>query len=102
MQTIATAEQAYKVRSPGHVYTIDLNELVTNTIVDTTNPANPVTTTVTGDLQAIPKCPRGTAGTTDYSVAENTDANGLVTGFTVTCDVAGSGHGSFTPGVDSN
>ncbi|NIM05338.1 MAG: prepilin-type N-terminal cleavage/methylation domain-containing protein [Armatimonadetes bacterium] len=94
MQTIANAEQAYKVRSPGHVYTTDLTLLV--------GPDQ--------DLQALPRCPTdsGLSTTDDYTVTENLDGS-----ITIRCNSdsatdavdhntvgADTNHG-FTPGVDS-
>lgn len=100
MQTIANAEQAFRVRSTGHAYTTDLTELV--------GPDQ--------DLQAIPQCPNDSASgtddtTPDYLVAINTDGT-----ITVRCDGDGgdgtsdaifhntvaddTDHG-FTPGVDA-
>jgi type IV pilus assembly protein PilA len=94
MQTIANAEQAYRVRSAGHQYvpatgsTSDLTLLI-----DPTNH--------TQDLQALPQCPSDTDQNAldDYNV-EVLEDNGLVTGITITCNREAT-HGSFTPGVDS-
>jgi type IV pilus assembly protein PilA len=72
MQTIANAEQAYKVSSAGHLYTATIGNLP--------------------DLQAVPKCPSNG----NYTVTLDSPAVGQ---FTVKCDAAG--HGTFTPGVDS-
>jgi type IV pilus assembly protein PilA len=85
MQTIANAEQAYKVRSVGHVYTSSLTDLIA---------VDPISGQQ--DLQSIPQCPSDD-GTTDpdYSVTLNADGT-----FTVTCLVDGT-HGTFTPGVDA-
>lgn len=102
MQTIANAEQAYRVRSVGHAYTTTLTDLVGDD----------------QDLQAVPQCPNdSTAGVTDtddYAAVIN--ANGTLT---ITCTSDGGGdatiagfhnsvssepgnetHG-FTPGVDA-
>ena len=98
MQTIANAEQAYKVRSATHVYTTDLVS----------------TGTLWGDgtdLQALPVCPDG--GT--YSVAitgtvASPTGTGTATtipagGFGVECSYTGGGavklHGGFVPGVNA-
>jgi len=95
MQTIANAEQAYKVRSAGHTYTDDLTLLVGTD----------------QDLQALPRCPTDTGAVTtdDYTVTLNADgsvtvrcasddANGAATFHnTVGAD---TNHG-FTPGIDS-
>ena len=91
MQTIANAEQAFRVRSDGHQYvpatgsTSDLSRLLGTT----------------EDLQALPQCPSDTDQTArdDYSV-EVLEDNGQVTGLTITCNRETT-HGSFTPGVDS-
>ena len=92
MQTIANAEQAYRVRSAGHQYvpatgsTSDLSLLIGTA----------------EDLQALPQCPSDTdpAATDDYSV-EVLEDNGLITGIRVTCNRDTANHGGFTPGVDS-
>lgn len=73
MQTIANAEQAFKVSDPSRQYTTDLTKLK--------------------DLPAVPKCPDG--GT--YSVVINVDGT-----ITVSCNYNTNAHGAFTPGVDSN
>ena len=96
MQTIANAEQAYKVRSAAHVYTDDL--------VVATSPL--LTGTNSGDLQALPVCP--TAGiytAAIHLVAETVKASDGTTdivapagSITITC----SEHGNFTPGMDSS
>jgi len=82
MQTIANAEQAFKVRDAKHQYTETLTDLEP-------------------DLQAVPKCPN--AGT--YSVKK--DENGTGT-FTVHCSIADhdaapvSGEpAGYTPGKNS-
>ena len=100
MQTIANAEQAYRVRSTGHAYTEDLALLVGSD----------------QDLQAIPQCPNDSLSgaddtTPDYTVTINA-ADGTIT---VRCDGDGDSgndatfhntvgtdttHG-FTPGVDA-
>jgi len=106
MQTIANAEQAFKVRSATHEYTTDL------TSVDA-----PDAVTLCGagkDLVACPRCPTSTqaAGVADYAVS-TPDANGQIT---ITCISAagdataepslthnenGTTTPGFTPGVDS-
>jgi type IV pilus assembly protein PilA len=93
MQTIAHAEQAYKLRSPAHQYTEDLTELVG----------------VNADLQTVPRCPSDSAAdtTNDYSVTKNAGGN-----LTIRCNSdntaeaaehntvgADTDHG-FTPGLD--
>lgn len=93
-QTIANAEQAYKIRSASHVYTTDLTSSGTLWGDGT-------------DLQALPVCPDG--GT--YTVATNpptgtvVGVNGTgvtnipVGGFGVQCDYGN--HGGFVPGVNA-
>jgi len=98
MQTIANAEQAYRVRSPGHQYvpasgsTSDLDLLI--------DPVNH-----TQDLQALPQCPSDTdpLAIDDYSVEvlEDPATPGLIIGIRVTCNRDATNHGGFTPGVDS-
>jgi type IV pilus assembly protein PilA len=73
MQTIANAEQAFKVSDASRQYTTDLTKLK--------------------DLPAVPKCPDNGA----YSVKINADGS-----ITVSCNYNTSAHGTFTPGVDSN
>lgn len=91
MQTIANAEQAYRVRSAGHTY------------VPATGSSSDLSLLIgtTEDLQALPQCPSDTdaAATDDYTV-EVLEEDGLVTGITITCNRDAT-HGSFTPGVDS-
>ena len=58
MQTIANAEQAYRVRSSGHVYTADLAQLIG---------------TAGGDLSSLPSCPRDATPGDDYTVTLNDD-----------------------------
>jgi type IV pilus assembly protein PilA len=97
MQTIANAEQAYKVRSTGHVYTTDLTELI--------GPDQ--------DLQATPRCPNDDSvdATDDYVVIDNgdgsitircncSDADAAAFHNTVASDPGNTTHG-FTPGVDA-
>jgi len=94
MQTIANAEQAYKVRSPGHQYTTDLTLLV--------GPDQ--------DLQAVPQCPNDSVSDAtldaalDYTIELNVDGT-----ITIRCNsddaAAAAFHNSptdgFTPGVDA-
>jgi type IV pilus assembly protein PilA len=96
MQTIANAEQAYKVRSASHVYTTDLSSSGTLWGDGT-------------DLQALPVCPDGgkysvvTSGTVpspDGSTTTTIPAGG----FGVQCDYTVGGtqvHGGFVPGVNA-
>lgn len=96
MQTIANAEQAYRVRSSGHTFTTDLDLLV--------NPSG-----AGSDLRQVPRCPNDRSPEShDYSVEIND--NGSITIFCA-CDDAGSraahnrvgddeDHG-YTPNVDS-
>ncbi len=56
MQAIAHAEQAYRVRSAGHAYTGNIQDLVG----------------LTEDLQALPRCPAdGSPDTDDYEIRLN-------------------------------
>jgi type IV pilus assembly protein PilA len=94
MQTIANAEQAYKVRSPAHVYTDDLSA------------ASPLITGAnSGDLQAVPVCP--TNGTYSAAINDGTMTQTAGDGTTTITPPAGSititctDHGSFTPGMDA-
>ena len=96
MQTIANAEQAYRVRSPGHVY------------VPATGSATDLADLIgaTEDLQALPQCPSDTdpAALDDYTV-EVLETDGAITGIKIACNRfpdEDTGHGSFTPGVDSH
>lgn len=85
MQTIANAEQAYKVKNPAHTYVAIASGADMSTVLT--------------DLQATPICPA--AGS--YSVTLNS-SNGS---FTVHCSVpeheagTGSEPAGFTPGVNS-
>jgi type IV pilus assembly protein PilA len=77
MQTIASAEQAFKVSDPSRQYTTDLTKLK--------------------DLQGPPKCPENGS----YTVALNGDGS-----LTVNCSLAGhnsngAGGTGFTPGKDN-
>jgi type IV pilus assembly protein PilA len=87
MQTIATAEQAYKVRSVGHVYTADLT--ATSPLIV------PAVAGQSVDLQAIPMCPNTTTGTSQYTAVINADNT-----ITISCPNTSGGvtHGSYTPG----
>lgn len=96
MQTIANAEQAYKVRSTSHVYTADPADLTT-----------PDPTTNLADLAAVPQCPKhGTvAATYDYTVDLDVPSSGLIT---IKCtqdawhnEVNGVADHGFVPGMDS-
>lgn len=73
MQTIANAEQAYRVKNNAHVYTTSLSTLVSG-----------------GDLQGTPACP--IVGTSAYTVSGDTTA-----GITISCP----SHGTFVPGLDN-
>ena len=93
MQTIANAEQAYKLRSPAHQYTENLSELVG----------------VNADMQTVPRCPTDSdTATDDYTVTQNSDGT-----LTIRCNSddtataaehntvgAEEDHG-FVPGLDS-
>jgi type IV pilus assembly protein PilA len=69
MQTIASAEQAYRVRSPGHVFATDLTDLI--------DPSG-----AGSDLPSVPRCPNdSTPESLDYRVVIND--NGSITIF---CD----------------
>ena len=86
MQTIANAEQAYKVKNATHTFTTDLSS--SGALV------------ADGNLTAIPTCPNGG----QYSVVINGDGT-----ITVHCSILNdddddgfySGAHGYTPGVDS-
>jgi len=94
MQTIAHAEQSFKITSPGHLYTEDLSQLVG----------------VTRDLQSLPRCPSdsGADPANDYTVTANADGT-----ITVRCasdeaaaavvhnTVGGDTSHGFTAGLDA-
>jgi len=62
MQTIASAEQAFKIRDRQHAYTTDLNLLVGE------------------DMPALPRCPADTdANTPDYVVTLDEPEKGMLT-----------------------
>lgn len=79
MQTIANAAQAYKVRSTTHAYPTAIGDMVG----------------AGQDLPAAPKCPSNSG---DYTLSTDTSGN-----LTITCPGGASspGHGTFTPGSDS-
>ena len=101
MQTIANAEQAYKVRSVGHVYTTNMTAIGADALLGTDK-----------DLQALPRCPTAAAAlATCYSAAIDSDGQ-----LTITClsgsdatyhnDVDGNlttttDQYGFKPGIDS-
>ena len=98
MQTIANAEQAYRVRSSGHVYADDPATFVGLLTTD-------------GDLQAMPRCPSdsGDDPANDYTVDPNDD--GTIKILCASDDAGGAAtehntvgtettHG-FTPGIDA-
>jgi type IV pilus assembly protein PilA len=74
MQTIANAEQAYRVKWRASTYPTNMTLLLP-------------------DLQTLPVCP--TTSTMTYSIA----VAGTPPIFTITC--SNTGHGSFTPGQGS-
>jgi type IV pilus assembly protein PilA len=79
MQTIANAEQAFKVSDTGHAYTTDLTKL--------------------RDLGAVPICPNG--GTYSVSLNGGTSESGQTVpagSLIVACSF--SGHGVYAPGFD--
>jgi len=99
MQTIANAEQAYRVRSVGHTYTENLTSTGLDALVG-----------LDKDLQSLPRCPTdGDVLTADYSATINADGS-----ITIRCAADGTSndlefhntvgtdlvHG-FTPGVDA-
>ncbi len=85
MQTIAHAEQAYRVRSPGHVYTEDLSQLIG----------------LTEDLMSLPRCPSdsGADPGDDYTVTVNADETITVR---CNCDDAAAAMEHNTVGSDTN
>jgi type IV pilus assembly protein PilA len=88
LQSIANAEQAWKVQHPSSTaYTTDLNSL-------------------SGDLGATPQCPdSGTYSIVDASAAATTATDGAGTSVTVpkgSYYVHCTKHNDFVPGVTSN
>jgi len=84
MQTIANAEQAYKVSTPPHQYTADLTVVYPNT-------------------GQRPSCPiLGPTGyTVEVSTGSSTGGNGAIVpagGIVIHC--ADASHGSWAPGAD--
>jgi len=94
MQTIAHAEQAYRIRDAAHNYTEDMSELIG----------------ITADLVALPRCPSDSGADTgdDYTVEIND--NGSIT-IRCNCDnaearawhnnVDGDADHGFIAGLDS-
>ena len=95
MQTIANAEQAYRVRSAGHVYTTDLAVLTA--------------AATGGDLTTVPRCPTDTTpAAVDYTVTQNADgtitihcASDNATELTFHNTVGADTTHGYTPGTDS-
>ena len=96
MQTIASAEQAHKLRSADHTYTTDLSVGAAGDLTTLCGPDK--------DLQALPVCPKSAdPAVVSYTVVINdgSDAAKPAGSITVACAVADTGHGEFTPGIDS-
>jgi type IV pilus assembly protein PilA len=97
MQTVANAEQAYKVRSSGHAYTAAFADLTTGTNG--------------GDLTSTPVCPENgvyslalvapAAGESYTPYVASGSAPAAVTIPQGTVKITCSLHGTFVPGVDS-
>lgn len=82
MQTIANAEQAYKLYDSAHHYTSDITQLYT----------------YTGDR---PRCPLGGAYSVEVSNGSSIAGNGLTVpdgGIVIRCSA--EGHLAYAPGVD--
>src|SRR5579872_6383758 len=84
MQSIADAEQAYRIRNPVHAFTTNLSDL-------------------NGDLGVPPTCPAQGVYTVPISDGTNHAQNGSPVpagGILIQCSAVG--HGVFAPGIDSN
>jgi prepilin-type N-terminal cleavage/methylation domain-containing protein len=84
MKTLASVEQSYKLHSPTHTYTADMDALVQ-----------------AGDIYSAPQCPAGGKYRIILGPGTTVDGKYVAPGELAIEDYVVTAHGSFIPGRDS-